>query len=201
MKMPITLRELAGLPTTPPPLKASVLLIVDAQMEYVNGCLPLAGMTEALRQGTEVLRRARSAGTPVIHIVQHGKKGGRVCDPDGPTVAIADPLTPLPSEIIVTKHYPNSFTDTTLESELKKLGRHSLVIIGFMTHMCVSSTTRAATENGYACTVVARACATRDLPDGHGGIIPAAAVHDAHLAALRDRFAIIVDTAADLPLS
>lgn len=176
-------------------------MIVDAQMEYVNGCLPLAGMEEALREGNAVLQRARNAGTPVIHIVQHGRKGGRVCDPDGPTVAIAEPLTPLPGEVIVTKHYPNSFTGTSLEAELKKLGRRNLVVIGFMTHMCVSSTTRAATENGYACTVVARACATRDLPDGRGGIIPAAVVHDAHLAALRDRFAIIVDHAADLPLS
>jgi nicotinamidase-related amidase len=67
-----------------------------------------------------------------------------------------------------------------------------------MTHMCVSSTARAALDLGYGCTVVGNACATRDLPDGHGGVVSAAELHRVELAALRDRFAVVVDGAADL---
>jgi nicotinamidase-related amidase len=96
------------------------------------------------------------------------------------------------------KALPSSFTGTTLETELGKTGRRKLIIVGFMTHMCVNSTTRDAAESGYHCTVVASACASRDLPDGHGGIIPAATVHAANLAALRDRFAVVVDRADQL---
>ena len=67
-----------------------------------------------------------------------------------------------------------------------------------MTHMCLNSTTRAATEAGYRCTVVAELTATRDLPDGKGGVISAATVKAVHLAGLADRFAIIVEKGDDL---
>jgi len=40
--------------------------------------------------------------------------------------------------------------------------------------------------------VVDAASATRDLPDGAGGVIPAEALHRATLAALADRFAVVV---------
>ena len=36
----------------------------------------------------------------------------------------------------------------------------------------LNSPTRAAAEAGYHCTVVAELTATRDLPDGRGGVIP-----------------------------
>jgi len=70
------------------------------------------------------------------------------------------------------------------------------VLAGFMTHMCVSSTARAALDLGYQTTVVADACATRDLPRPGGGTIAAADLHAAELAALADRFAIVCDAAA-----
>jgi len=57
----------------------------------------------------------------------------------------------------------------------------------------VSSTVRAALDLGYRCTVVANAAATRDLPDGHGGVVDANSLHRMELAALADRFAIVVD--------
>jgi nicotinamidase-related amidase len=63
--------------------------------------------------------------------------------------------------------------------------------------MCVSTTTRAALDLGYRSTVVASATATRDLPHPTGnGVVPARNIHEAALAALADRFAVIVpDTA------
>jgi nicotinamidase-related amidase len=60
-----------------------------------------------------------------------------------------------------------------------------------MTHMCVSSTARAALDLGFRTTIDANSCATRDLPDGRGGTIAAKTVHDVALAELSDRFAII----------
>ena len=73
----------------------------------------------------------------------------------------------------------------------KQLGRTQLVIAGFMTHMCVSSTARAAVDLGYKATVAADAAATRDLPDPMGGVIAADALHRAALAELADRFAVV----------
>ena len=62
-----------------------------------------------------------------------------------------------------------------------------------MTHMCVSSTARAAMDLGYRVTVAADGTATRALPDATGGAaLTAAEVQRAALAALADRFAIVV---------
>jgi nicotinamidase-related amidase len=188
-----TLRDIAGLRTSPSRLDDSVLIIVDAQKEYTEGVLPLPGVRAATEQIAHLLARARAAHTSVIHVVQHGRRGGKICDPDEPFVAIFDELHPRAGEAVVVKSLPSSFKATTLEAEIKKTGRKNLIVVGFMTHMCVNSTVRDAAEAGYFCTVVASACATRHLPDGHGAMIPAEVVHAANLAALRDRFAVVVD--------
>jgi len=58
--------------------------------------------------------------------------------------------------------------------------------------MCISSTARAALDLGFRTTIDATACATRDLPDGLGGTIPARTVNEVALVELSDRFAIVV---------
>jgi nicotinamidase-related amidase len=96
------------------------------------------------------------------------------------------------------KRLPNAFAGTELHALLTKAGRKELVLVGFMTHMCVSSTARAALDLGYRVTIDAAACGTRDLPDGAGAAIPAATVHAVALAELADRFAIIARDADEI---
>lgn len=177
-------------------LSNAVLLIIDAQREYVDGTLPLTGIKEALAVGGELLRRARDAGTPVVHVLHRG--GGPLFDPQGPGFQPAAPLIPQAGEAVVEKAMANAFADTVLQDTLVAIGRKSLIVIGFMTHNCVSSTVRAAREKGYACTVVAPATATRDLPDGRGGTIPAAALLAACLVGLSDTMAKVVWDAAEI---
>jgi nicotinamidase-related amidase len=196
---PLTLRQLSGASDQPAPLALSTIIVVDAQKEYTDGALPLVGIDESIDSLARFLDRARMLQVPIIHVVQIGKPGGKICDPHGPFVEIIDKVRPVEGEPVVEKHFPNSFTQTTLEAELGKLGRQNLIIAGYMAHMCVNSTARAATEAGYYCTIIAELTATRDLPDGRGGVIPAATVQAANLAALRDRFAAVVETAAEIP--
>ena len=185
-----TIRELFGAKPNRSRLSSSVLLIVDAQREYVDGVLPLVGVTEALTVGGRLLARARSTGTPVVHILHRG--GGPLFNPESIGFQAAAPLIPLDNEVVIEKTQANAFFETTLQEVLAATGRKNLLVIGFMTHNCVSSTVRAAKEKGYACTVVAPATGTRDLPDGHGGTIPAAMVQSACLAGLSDTLANIV---------
>jgi nicotinamidase-related amidase len=188
---------MAGAPATPPPIAESALVLIDCQMEYVNGRLPLTGVDAALDGAARVLALAREKGAPIVHIAHHGRPGG-LFGTDGPYVEIAEQVAPAAGEEVIPKSLPNAFAGTTLDDTLKRLERKSLVVVGFMTHMCVSSTVRAALDLGYGCTVVGGACATRDLPDGHGGVVDAVALHRAELVALSDRFAIVVDAAAAL---
>lgn len=196
---PQTLLQMAGVRTEPAHLSDSVLIIIDAQREYIDGKLPLDGIDASLKEAAWVLARARKAGTPVIHVVHRGKPGAALFDPNGPYVHIAAAVAPRPDEIVVTKTLPNAFAGTDLEAQIKRTGRKNLIVIGYMTHMCLSSTVRAALDLGYRATVVAGASATRDLPDGDGGAIPARMVQRASLAALADRFAAVVSSADDLP--
>jgi nicotinamidase-related amidase len=190
MSEPKTLLQMAGADLKPAPLSQAALVIIDAQNEYVDGKLPLPGVGPALEKIAGLLKRARAVGAPVIHIAHRGKPGGAF-DPDGPGGQIADMAAPEAGEPVIGKTLPNSFAGTQLHQTLEDLGAKQLILAGFMTHMCVSSTARAALDLGYATTLVSDAAATRDLPDPSGGVVTADALHAASLAALADRFAVV----------
>jgi nicotinamidase-related amidase len=190
MSAPKTLLELSGADMRPPPLSGAALVIIDAQNEYLDGKLALPGVKPATEALARLLAKARAAGAPVVHIQHKGKPGG-LFDVEGRGGAIIDRVKPVAGETVVQKGLPNAFAQTELDATLKRLGRTQLVIAGFMTHMCVSSTARAALDLGYKAVVAADAAATRDLPDPMGGVIGADALHRAALAELADRFAIV----------
>ena len=194
-----TLLTMSGARPTANRLTESVLIIIDAQREYVDGKLPLEGIDASLKEASLLLERARKSGTPVIHVVHKAKPGSPLFNTNGPYVEIAKPVTPTAGEAIVVKTLPNAFAGTSLEEQLARIGRKKLIVIGYMTHMCVSSTVRAALDRGYGTTIVAKATATRDLPATEGGTVQAKALQSASLAALADRFATVVQGAQDIP--
>lgn len=193
-----TLRSLLALPAQPEPLSKSALILIDCQNTYRQGIMQLEGVEPALAECATLLDRARGAGTPVIHI-RHDAGVGSPYDVRAEIGAIADIVAPRDGEVVITKAYPSSFEQTNLDAELKKLGVTDLVLAGFMTHVCVNSTARAAFNHGYRPTVVASATGTRALPNPVGGELPAKQVHEAALAALADIFAIVVPTSAKIP--
>lgn len=190
MSSPRTLLEMAGADLRPAPLAQSTVVVIDAQNEYLDGKLALPGVGPAVEALARLLAKARQAGAPVVHIAHKGRPGG-LFDREGHGGAIIDAVQPADGERVIEKPLPNAFAQTSLDAELKAIGRTSLVIAGFMTHMCVSSTARAALDLGYRVTVPGDAAATRDLPDPLGGVVEAEALHRAALAALGDRFAVI----------
>lgn len=189
---PTYLRQIAGLPAVPYRLKESVLVFIDAQREYYDGKLRLSGIDESLEAARKLLLKARAVGTPVIHVVQHNSPGSKLFDPSGPYAEIVPHLTAIEGETIIIKPLPNSFARTTLFEAIKATGRNKLIIAGYMTHMCVSTTVRSAIEYGFDSTVVASATATRDLPNPLGGILKAEQIQSSALTELADRFAIVV---------
>jgi nicotinamidase-related amidase len=189
---------LLALPEKPESLAKSALILIDCQNTYREGVMQLEGVEPALVQCAKLLERARGAGTPVIHI-RHDAGRGTPYDIQAEIGAIADIVAPRDAETVITKAYPSSFEKTDLDATLKKLGVTDLVLAGFMTHVCVNSTARAAFNLGYRPTVVAGATATRALPNPLGGVIPAAAVHAGALAALADIFAIVVPSEDKVP--
>ena len=186
-----TLLELAGANLRPAGLDDAALVLIDLQNEYLAGPLALPDAPRAVDHAARLLARARAAGTPVVHVAHKGRAGG-MFDREGPRGQIVQALVPVTGEAVVEKALPNAFAGTQLQEVLAGSGRKNLLLVGFMTHMCVSSTARAALDLGFMTTIEADGCATRDLPDGRGGVIAAATIHDVALAELSDRFAIIV---------
>lgn len=192
-----TLREITGMGHTPTTVGNSALILIDCQNTYREGVMQLEGVEDALAQCRTLLQRYRDAGRPVIHI-QHDAGQGSPYDVAVPIGAIADVVAPAAGEPVIVKNYPSSFEKTGLHDLLQGLGVTDVTLAGFMTHVCVNSTARAAFNHGYKPTVVAAATATRSLPNPTGGVTPAKALHDASLTALHDIFAVVVPSGADV---
>ncbi|MGH9135390.1 MAG: cysteine hydrolase family protein [Ilumatobacteraceae bacterium] len=190
---PRTLRELGGLRTTASGVAGTAIVVIDAQREYLDGRLALPAIDAAVDQIRRLLDAGRERGAPIIHVAHQGRPGGLFAP--GAGGEIIDKVAPADDETIVGKSFPNAFADTELRRVIEALGDPQLVLCGFMTHMCVSSTARAALDLGLDATVVSDATATRSLPStGSGEPIAAELVHEIALAELADRFSVITDT-------
>ena len=184
-----TLLDLAGATQPAIDWTTSPLVLIDYQNEYLSGPIALPEADAAVSVASQALAAARDAGARVIHVAHAGAPDG-MFDRTGERGAFIAALAPLASETVIEKRFPNAFAQTTLAEALGTLSA-PVVLMGFMTHMCVSSTARAALDLGYRCVVIGDACATRDLPT-EDGTIAAADLHRAELAAIADRFAWIV---------
>ncbi|MGY4371972.1 nicotinamidase-related amidase [Bradyrhizobium sp. LB1.3] len=190
MTAPKTLLELSGADLNPPKLRESCLVLIDIQNEYRAGPLALPDAEPAIAVAAKLLARARKSGAAIFHIAHKGRAGS-LFDRAADRGAIVAELAPLAGELVIEKELPNAFAGTDLKAQLAASGRKNIVLAGFMTHMCVSSTARAALDLGFRTTIDADSCATRDLPDGRGGTLAARTIHEVALAELSDRFAII----------
>jgi nicotinamidase-related amidase len=190
MPLPKTLLELAKANTAPAKISDACVVLIDFQNEYLAGPVAVANAGPAVANAAQLLQSAREAGAPIFHIAHKGRTGG-LFDRASDRGQIISELRPAAGEAIIEKGLPNSFAGTDLRSCIEATGRRELILCGFMTHMCVSSTARAALDLGFRVTIEASSCATRDLPNGRGGVIPAAIVDEVALAELADRFAMI----------
>jgi nicotinamidase-related amidase len=173
----------------------SALLVIDIQNDYFpNGSMELHHSVEAGLKAKQLLQDFRTAHALVIHVRHIAIKPTATFFIKNTIGAEIHPsVQPLETETVVIKHYPNSFRDTTLDSELKKNNIQRLLIAGMMTHMCVDSTVRAAFDLGYEVYVVRDACATKALTIGDDRI-SAENVQNSFLAALNGVFCSVISS-------
>lgn len=166
--------------------------------------MELVGSDAASQQAKLLLTAWREKNLPVFHI-QHiaTQPSATFFRPDTAGAEIHTNVLPVSGETVIIKGSPNSFNGTSLLESLRAAEITHLVVVGMMTHMCVDSTVRAASDLGFVCQVVHDACATRDLTFGMQ-TVPAATVQATFMAALNGIFCSTVLTAqvmADLPSS
>jgi len=192
-----TLLHLTGADLSPAKIRDACLVLIDMQNEYLKGPIAVHEPDAAIANAARLLASSRKNGAPVFHIAHKGRPGG-LFDRSAERGQIVAGLPPERDEAVVEKGLPNAFAGTDLHALLSATGRKNIILGGFMTHMCISSTARGALDLGYRVTIDASACGTRDLPDGRGGVVSAATLHDIALIELSDRFAIIAHSNEEL---
>jgi nicotinamidase-related amidase len=172
------------------------LILVDIQNDYFpGGKWTLSGVDAAADNAAKLLADAREKGDLVVHIRHEFTKPDApffVAGSDG--ARLHDKVINKGDEVVVLKHYVNSFRETELKTVLDSNGITDLIITGAMSHMCVDGITRAAADFGYKPTVIHDACASRDL-EFNGVHVPAAHAHAAFMAALGFAYANLQSTA------
>lgn len=169
------------------------LALIDIQNDYFpGGAMEVVGAEAAAAQAATLLAAFRHRSYPIVH-VQHiaVRPGARFFLPDTPGAEIHESVRPAAGEMIIQKNFPNSFRNTPLLELLQSRGVTELLIAGMMTHMCVDTTTRAAADLGFTCSLAHDACATKAL-SFNGVYVDAAGVHAAYLAALNGLFARVL---------
>ncbi|HTK08639.1 MAG TPA: cysteine hydrolase family protein [Ktedonobacteraceae bacterium] len=171
------------------------LIVIDVQNEYFapHGQWILPDGLAALTHIQELLSAFRQHRLPIFHI-QHESPA-----PDAPVFRKGSPgrevhpeISILPGEKQIVKRVPGAFYQTSLEEDLLAVQADTLIICGYMTHMCCDTTTRQASERGLRVLFATDATATLDLKL-NDKVIPHQIVHETTLA-IMTRFASILPT-------
>ena len=100
-------------------------------------------------------------------------------------------VAPVEGEPTVVKTAPDAFVGTDLGDRVDATGHENVIVVGFMTHMCVTFTSQGAFLRGNRVTVVADVCATRPLQTAVGKV-SAEQLHHSALATIADLYGVVV---------
>jgi nicotinamidase-related amidase len=187
-------RQLVGITPSTASVQDSTLIIIDAQNEYASGKLKVEDVNASRKVIADLLSRYRRGGngSNIVHVVHEVPEGAPVFTPGTPLAAEFDELKPQSGEKTVTKHHASSFAQTDLHEYLQGLGSvgKKIVLVGYMAHVCVSTTARAGDELDYDVLVVSDAIGDRDIPG-----VQAETLVSVVLCELGDGFASIIQAA------
>ncbi|KAJ5320441.1 hypothetical protein PENANT_c010G06458 [Penicillium antarcticum] len=184
-------RQIIGVPPSTASTSDSTLIIIDAQDEYASGHLKVEKVSESRKIIAKLLEKYRQGGNVknIVHVVHEVPAGAPVFTPGTTLAQEFEELTPKEGEKVLTKNFPSSFAKTDLHEYLQGLGDvgKKIVLVGYMAHVCVSTTARTGSELGYDVVVVKDAVGDRNIPGA-----AAETVVSVVLSELADGFATIV---------
>ncbi|MCJ1321125.1 hypothetical protein MMC15_006469 [Xylographa vitiligo] len=157
-------RELIGVSPSTASTSDSALVIIDAQEEYASGLLKVSNGPSSCAAIKSLLEKYRAAGGAIVHIHHETPEGAPVFTPGK---AVSEPMKGLEArkgEKVIWKKHPGSYAGTDLQEWLDGKSVKKVVLVGYMAHVCVSTTARQASELGYDVVLVEDAIGDRDIP-------------------------------------
>lgn len=173
---------------------SAALLLIDVQKAFDDPAWGARNNPQAEQRIGELLSAWRQASRPVIHVQHLSTSPNSLLRPNQPGCAFKPEAHPREGEPIFQKSVNSAFIGTALETYLREQGIKKLILVGFTTDHCVSTTTRMAANLGFDATVVEDAVATFDRMS-RGKYFPAQLIHEAALASLDGEFASVVAAA------
>lgn len=140
-------------------------LIHSLHDRYAVGQLKTENIDQTRKVISALLEKYRAAQAPIVHVVHLTPEGAPVFTPNSHLAEELSELEPKAGEKVIGKRRISSFEGTDLEEYLRgTAGRNKLVLTGYMSHVCVSSTARAASDRGFEVVVVEDGVGDRDVP-------------------------------------
>jgi nicotinamidase-related amidase len=147
------------------------LLVIDVQNEYFTGALPITYPAGNLANITRVMDVAAAQGIPIV-VVQH-----TFPNPDAPFFKrdtyewqVHAEVVDRKHDLLIEKNFPGSFTGTELEFWLKEHNIDTVVIAGYMSHMCCDTTSRQAMHLGLTVEFLSDATGTLAVSNTAGSV-------------------------------
>ena len=149
-----------------------VLVIVDAQFDYLDSVADQADVSRFVEQTAVILAEFRQVGLPVIHVRTLVRADGTGAMPHRATqplcvegtrgAAVPETLQELEWEPVFTKSHFSGFDNSDFEAFLHSHPVTTLVIVGAHTHACVRETAVDAYQRGFDVIVMSDAVVSND---------------------------------------
>jgi len=167
------------------------LVVVDAQNEFSpRGLMPVPGHAEAIEAIARRVEEARAQGWPIAWIRHHNRPGeSRRFQPGSWGAEFTPGLGPRPgvdTEAEFVKEVYGAFTGTGVDDWLAGQEVSEVLITGFLTHMCVSTTAREALMLDLEVAIDPEATASEPLEQPGLGALSAEEARRAALLHLAD---------------
>lgn len=171
------------------------LIVIDVQNEYVTGALPVAypPIDSSLANIGRAMDAAHEAGVPVVVIQHDAPADSPIFAQGGDSWQLHPVVASRRSAVTFHKQLPGSFTGTGLGDWLEERGIDTVSIVGYMTNICVDTTTRQAAHRGMAVEVLGDATGTLTYSNT-AGTATAEQLHHATLATIHAAFGAVVTT-------
>ncbi|CAN9207099.1 unnamed protein product [Alternaria alternata] len=122
-----SLRQVIGIPNSTASVKDSVLVIIDAQDEYIYGSLPAQDYKQVNIAISSLLEKYREQNGHVVHVLHDtGSDEAPIFKSNGKLTKEMDGVEAIKGETIVWKKHAGSFSETNLAEIVKKTGLGNL---------------------------------------------------------------------------
>lgn len=168
------------------------LILIDIQRGFNDPIWGKRNNPNFERHIARLLEFWRREGWPLFHIQHNSIRPESPLNPRCAGHAFMECAEPLHNEIVVSKTVNSALIGTDLQKLLIERRVHDLLLVGFTTDHCVSTTTRMAANLGFNCIIPFEGVATFERRAANGRVIAADDVHETNLASLDGEFARVV---------